>query len=152
MNAPRKDIKYRRVAKLLEGPWPKTKLVDQYEPAVRDFLLAFASEEDIGEPIAAFYGDSKTWTILTTTHLAWSRPEDGPHALSFQRIRYTDFHPADVRKISEDPSHKRRLDRIQLTSVDGQTWTVPLEPRAPYSLFWSAIKQLAETKFGLRNG
>lgn len=150
MRSLQKNIKYQRVAKLLDGPWPKTKLIDEFEPEVQGWLTQTIRKLDAGNPIAAFFEGPETWTILTTTHLAWSVPGEGARALSFDRIHGTDFHPQDVARIIKDNSFKARVNRVQLTSVEGQTWTLRLESDVPLYKFWSAIKILTQSSFGLK--
>lgn len=146
----RQGIKYRRVARILDGSWPKTKLIDQHPAKIRDKLIEFARRHNAGQPIAAFYCESEIWTLLTTTHLAWCIPEEGARALPFSEVGFTDFTPQDVKRITEDNSFKARVDRLFVRDKSGSSWIFMLEPDVPFYRFWRAIKLLVETTFGAK--
>jgi len=115
-----------------------TRLFENLESAQRETLLGNVRLSEGELPIIGSLESSQRWLLLTTQQIIWNLGER-TQSLPLHAIRDV---VSDFRKLVNTGRKKHQMSELQILTMDGEQYTIELEPGAPLIGTWNALKNI----------
>lgn len=129
------------------GDGSYTRLFENLEQAKQNILLAGIELRDSELPIVGSVFDSTNWLILTTERLVWCI-DDRRNALPIEDL---DDATADLARFQREGRAKQEWNQLQIVTSDSLTYSIDLEPGAPFFATWNVLKNIGTRNRNRRN-
>lgn len=114
-----------------------TRLVDSMNPGQRSTLLGAIKLRETELPVIGSLRGPNNWLVLTTERLVWTAAGER-HEIDAENIRDA---AADFKQL-ENSQSKLEMRALQVTTLEGDKYTIELEPGQPLSGTWNVLKNL----------
>ena len=115
-----------------------TRLFDDLETTQKDFLLKEVSLSNGELPVIGSVESAGKWLLLTTDKIKWCL-EGKVNVVVVTDIRDA---TADIGALNATNNSKLQLQRLQLITMAGPSYSIELENGAPLSGVWNALRNL----------
>jgi hypothetical protein len=114
-----------------------TRLVDNMDAGQRSTLLTAIKLRTTELPVIGSLRGPNNWLILTTERLVWTVAGDR-HEIDVQAVRDASM---DLKQL-ENSQSKLEARTLRVATLEGDEYTIEVEPGQPLSGTWNVLKNL----------
>jgi hypothetical protein len=107
------------------------------DPGQRSTLLTAIKLRATELPVIGSLRGPNNWLLLTTERLVWTAAGER-HEIDVETIRDA---TADLKQL-ENSQSKLEMRTLQMTTLEGNKYTIELEPGQPLSGTWNVLKNV----------